>query len=120
MSNLLLLLPLAIILVMLLPPIKANVIVAGFVGGITSMIIGGLSIGEATGLFTEGLTRLFGIAPVILFAATSIVLARVGSMSSTLNIARRALRGKVQWIAPIMVIIQSLGVYAAGSGATHW
>lgn len=119
MSNFLLVLPLIVILGLLLPPIKAHVIVAGFAGGVLAIIIGGIDLTEATGLFTEGATRLFGIAPVILYASTSIVLARAGSMSATLNIIQRVLGGKIQLVVPVMVIIQSLAVYAAGSGAAN-
>jgi len=119
MSEFLLVLPLVVTLLLLLPPFRAHVIVAGFVGGILAMIIGGLSVGQATGLFTEGVTRLFGIAPVILFASTSIVLARAGSMASTLSLLKRGLKGRVEFIAPAMVIVQALAVYAAGSGAAN-
>ncbi len=104
---------------MLLPPIRAHVIVAGFVGGILAMIIGGLSIGEATALFTEGLTRLFGIASVLLFASTATVLARAGSFKSALSILSHLLKGKVQWITTAMVFLQGLVVYGAGHGAAN-
>ena len=119
MSDFLLVLPLLVTLALLLPPFRAHVIVAGFVGGILAMLIGGLDIGQATGLFTEGVTRLFGIAPVILFASTSIVLARAGSMRATLSLLNKGLKGKVEYIAPAMVIVQALAVYAAGSGAAN-
>lgn len=119
MNDFLLVLPLLGIAIMLLPPIRAHVIVAGFVGGILAMIIGGLSIGEATALFTEGLTRLFGIASVLLFASTATVLARAGAFKSTLSILNRLLKGKVQWITTAMVFLQGLVVYGAGHGAAN-
>jgi len=119
MNDYLLVLPLLAILIMILPPIRAHIIVAGFVGGILAMIIGGLSIGEATNLFTEGLTRLFGIASVLLFASTATVLARAGAFKSTLSILTQLLKGKVQWIATAMVFLQGLVVYGAGHGAAN-
>lgn len=119
MSDFLLVLPLIVVLIMLLPPIRAHVIVAGFTGGIVAMIVGGLSIDEATTLFTTGVVTLLSIASVILFASTAIVLARAGSISSTLNILDRVLQGKVQWIAPAMVLVQALAVYGAGHGAAN-
>ena len=119
MNDYLLVLPLLAIFIMILPPIRAHVIVAGFVGGILAMIIGGLSIGEATNLFTEGLTRLFGIASVLLFASTAAVLSRAGAFKSTLSILTRLLKGKVQWIATGMVFLQGLVVYGAGHGAAN-
>jgi hypothetical protein len=119
MHNFLVVLPLIVVLIMLLPPIRAHVIVAGFVGGILAMIIGGLSIGDSTALFTEGVSRLYGITSVLLFASTAMVLARAGSISSTLAILNRWLKGKVQWVAASMVIVQGLAVYGAGHGAAN-
>ncbi len=119
MNDFLLVLPLLGIVIMLLPPIRAHVIVAGFVGGILAMIIGGLNISEATALFTEGLTRLFGIASVLLFASTATVLARAGAFKSTLSILNQLLKGKVQWITTAMVFLQGLVVYGAGHGAAN-
>ena len=119
MADFLLVVPLLVVLILLLPPIRAHVLVAGFVGGVLAMIIGGLSIGEATSLFTDGVVRLLSIASVILFASTAIVLSRAGSISSTLNIINRALRGKVQWVTAAMVLVQALAVYGAGHGAAN-
>jgi len=119
MSDFLLVLPLLVILIMLLPPIRAHVLVAGFVGGLLAIVVGGLSIGDATAQFTEGVSRLFNIASVLLFASTAMVLSRAGSMSSTLAIINRILKGKMQWIASAMVIVQALAVYAAGHGAAN-
>lgn len=119
MNEFLLVLPIIAVLIMLLPPIRAHVIVAGFVGGILAMIIGGLGIGDATALFTEGVSRLYNIASVLLFASTSMVLARAGSISSTLAILNRWLKGKVQWIGAAMVLVQGLAVYGAGHGAAN-
>jgi len=119
MNDFLLVLPLLGIAIMLLPPIRAHVIVAGFVGGILAIIIGGLNISEATALFTEGLTRLFGIASVLLFASTATVLARAGAFKSTLSILNQLLKGKVQWITTAMVFLQGLVVYGAGHGAAN-
>lgn len=119
MGNFLIVLPLIVVLIMLLPPIRAHVIVAGFVGGILAMIIGGLSIGDATGLFVEGVSRLYNIASVLLFASTAMVLARAGSISSTLAILKSFLKEKVQWIGAAMVLVQGLAVYGAGHGAAN-
>lgn len=119
MHDFLLVLPLLAVLILLLPPFRAHVLVAGFVGGLLAIIIGGLSIGDATSLFTEGVSRLFSITSVLLFASTAMVLARAGSMSSTLSILDRWLKGKVQWIAATMVLVQALAVYAAGHGAAN-
>lgn len=118
-SNFLLVVPLLAVIVMMLPPIRAHILVAGLVGGILAIIIGGLSLGEATTLFTDGVVRLLNIASVILFASTAMVLARAGSISSTLTLVNGLLRGKVQLVAGAMVLVQALAVYGAGHGAAN-
>lgn len=112
-------LPLLVVLILLLPPVRAHVLVAGLVGGIVAMLVGGLSIAAATDAFVAGTVQLLSIASVILFASTAIVLARAGSISSTLAILQRTLKGRVQYIVPAMVLVQALAVYGAGHGAAN-
>jgi hypothetical protein len=83
------------------------------------MIVGGLSIGESTALFVEGVSRLYNIQSVLLFASTATFLARTGSVSSMLAILKKWLKGNVQWIGAAMVFLQGLIVYGAGHGAAN-
>ncbi len=117
MSDFILVVPLLAILVLMLPPFRFHIVVAGLVGGVLAIIIGGLPIGLATGLFLEGVSRLFGIAPIILFAALAYTLARAGSMTSALELAKIAFKGKLEYIVPIMVLLSALATYASGTGA---
>lgn len=117
MNDFLLVVPLIVILVLMLPPIRAHLVIAGLIGGVLAILIGGLSIGAATGLFLEGVSRLFSIAPIILFAALAYTLARAGSMSSTLAILKKVFKDKVEYIVPLMVLVTALATYASGTGA---
>jgi len=119
MNEILLVLPLVVVLIMLFPPIKAHILVAGFVGGILAIIIGGLSIDTATSLYLKGVSHLYTITSVLLFASTATVLGRAGSASSTIAILKRLFKGKVEWIGAAMVLVQGLAVYGAGHGAAN-
>ncbi len=117
--DLLKILPLLIIFILILPPFRFHILIAGLIGGILSIIIGKIPLGIATNLFTQGISYMLGIVSVVLFAATAMTLAKAGSIYSTLNIIKKITRGKVQWIAFSMVLIQAFAVYGAGHGAAN-
>lgn len=119
LNNLLIVLPLLVVLVLILPPFRAHILAAGLAGGIIAIIVGGLSLDTATTLFTSGIVSMLQITSVILFASTAMVLARAGSISSTLNIITRLFKGRLQWIAGAMVLVQAFSVYGAGHGAAN-
>ncbi|MEA4907641.1 MAG: hypothetical protein VB089_08475 [Anaerolineaceae bacterium] len=119
LHNLLIVLPLLVVLVLILPPFKAHILVAGLVGGAVAIVVGGLPLGQATTLFTNGIVSMLTITSVVLFASTAMVLARAGSISSTLNIIKRIFQGRLQWIAAAMVLVQAFSVYGAGHGAAN-
>ena len=117
MQNLFLVLPLVVIFILMLPPIKAHVLIAGFVGGVLAIIIGRLCIGQATDLFLSGVSELFAIASIILFPTLAYVLSRAGAMESALSLANKAFNGKTELIVPLMVLSSALATYASGTGA---
>jgi len=119
LTNLLTVLPLLVILVLILPPFRAHILVAGLVGGIVAILVGGIPLDKATTLFTDGIINMLKITSVILFASTAMVLAKAGSISSTLNIIKRLFQGKLQWVAAAMVLVQAFAVYGAGHGAAN-
>jgi hypothetical protein len=111
--------PLLLILIALLPPFRAHILIAGLIGGIAAVIIGGIAFGDITTLFLEGLTQILSITSVIMFAATAMVLARAGSTQGLLQIIQRIFKGRVEWVAAGMVLVQALATYAAGIGAAN-
>lgn len=107
--------PLVVILILLF--MRKHMLFAGLVGGILAMIIGGIGIGEATGLFIGGVGNMLGITVPILYAAAAAMVAKAGSIESLVELAKRGLKGKVAILGGIMVLIQAFATYTAGLGA---
>lgn len=107
--------PLAVILVLLF--MKKHMLFAGLVGGILAMIIGGIGIGEATGIFIGSVGNMLGITVPILYAATAAMVAKAGSIEALVELAKRGLKGKIAILAGVMVLIQAFATYMAGLGA---
>jgi len=107
--------PLVVILVLLF--MRKHMLFAGLVGGILAMIIGGIGIGEATGLFIGGVGNMLGITVPILYAAAASMVAKAGSIESLVELAKRGLKGKIAILGGIMVLIQAFATYTAGLGA---
>lgn len=107
--------PLIVILVLLF--MKKHMLFAGLIGGILAMIIGGIGIGQATGIFIGGVGNMLAITVPILYAATAAMVAKAGSISALVELAKRGLRGKIAILGGIMVLIQAFATYMAGLGA---
>lgn len=107
--------PLVVILILLF--MRKHMLFAGLVGGILAMIIGGIGIGEATGLFIGGVGNMLGITVPILYAAAAAMVAKAGSIESLVELAKRGLKGKIAILGGIMVLIQAFATYTAGLGA---
>ncbi|PUU94578.1 Na+/H+ antiporter NhaC family protein [Halanaerobium sp.] len=107
--------PLIVILVLLF--MRKHMLFAGLVGGVLTMIIGGISIGEATGHFIGGVSNMLGITVPILYAASAAMVAEAGSIEALVELARRSLKGRISILAGIMVLIQAFATYMAGLGA---
>lgn len=107
--------PLLVILVMLF--MKKHMLFAGLVGGILAMIIGRISIGEASGIFIGGISNMLGITVPILYAAAAVMVSKAGSIQALVELAKRGLKGKISILAGIIVLIQAFATYMAGMGA---
>jgi Na+/H+ antiporter NhaC len=108
-------LPLLVILFLLF--MKQHMLFAGIVGGVLAILIGGISVGEATGIFIGGIGNMLGITVPILYAAAAAMVAKAGSIQSLVTLAKRGLKGKLSILAGIMVLIQAFATYMAGLGA---
>lgn len=108
-------LPLLVILILLF--MRKHLLFAGLVGGVLTMIIGGIGIGEATGIFIGGVSNMLGITVPILYAASAAMVAKAGSIQALVELARRSLKGRISLLAGIMVLIQAFATYMAGLGA---
>jgi hypothetical protein len=119
MEDFLKILPLLLILVVLLPPLRFHILVAGLVGGVLAVLIGGLGAAKITELFLKGLTGILGITSVIMFAATAMVLAKCGSTRGLLELIQRGFRDRLEWVAAGMTLVQGIATYVAGIGAAN-
>lgn len=115
MNTLLLLLPLIVVMVLLL--LRQHMLVAGAVGGIVAILIGGLSLGDAGTIFTKGTASMLGITTPILYAAAAMMVGKAGSIKAAVTLARRSLGKQVGLLAAFMVLIQAAASYMAGMGA---
>ncbi len=107
--------PLLVILILLF--MRKHMLFAGLVGGILAMIIGGIGIGQATGIFIGGVGSMLGITVPILYAATAAMVAKAGSIEALVELAKRGFKGKIAILGGIMVLIQAFATYMGGLGA---
>jgi len=119
MKQLLAVVPILVILVMLLPPFRFHVLVAGLIGGVLAVAIGGLSAPKVTELFFAGMTQILDIKSVMLFAATAMVLARCGCTNAIMELMTRWFGTRTELIAAAMVLVQATATYMAGIGAAN-
>jgi len=119
MQDFLNILPLIVILVALLPPFRAHILIAGLIGGVVAVIVGGMEFAKVTGVFFGGLKQILGIGSVMMFAATAMVLAKAGSSLALINMIKRVFKDKLEFVAAGMVLVQALATYAAGLGAAN-
>ncbi|MGE4194468.1 MAG: transporter [Pseudodesulfovibrio sp.] len=115
MDLLLLCLPLLLIIALLF--MRQHMLVAGLAGGVLTMLIGGLSIGSATGIFLGGMKQMLSIIVPILYAAAAAMVARAGSVQAIVELAQRYLKGRIAILAGVFVLIQAGATYMAGMGA---
>ncbi len=115
MSLLINILPLVVVVALLF--MKKHMLVAGLAGGIVAIIIGGMKLGDVSGMFVGGISNMLGITVPILYAASAAMVSRAGSIESLIELARRSLKGKIAILGGIIVLIQGFATYMAGLGA---
>lgn len=118
-TQLLTILPLVLILVLLLPPFRFHFLLAGLIGGIVAVIIGGLNAATVSKLFLDGMGQIMTIYSVMLFAATAMVLARCGCTKAVMELIRGWFGDRLEYVAGAMVLVQGAAVYMAGIGAAN-
>lgn len=127
MDIVLMLLPLVAIIVVLC--FKKHMLVAGVTGGIVAVIVSwilfamgkletGYDFAAVNTAVVEGLTSMLSgfLAPII-YAAGAVMVARSGSFKALIEVFNRLLKGKLEWLAAFIVIVQALATYMAGMGA---
>lgn len=107
-------LPIIIILVLLF--LKVDMLVAGFIGGVIAMIIGGISLARANELMLSSIPAMLSIVVPIVNSAIATAVFKSGGYASALALVRRGIKGKVEYFAAFIVLLMSAATYMSGIG----
>ncbi|MBJ8349612.1 citrate transporter [Streptococcus zalophi] len=106
--------PLVIVLFLLFK--KVDMVIAGLVGGVLAMIIGGISLEEANGKLLEAVPMMLGITVPIINSAIAMAVFKAGSYSAALTLSKRLTKGKVEYVSAFIVILLAAATYMSGVG----
>ncbi|GEQ50573.1 citrate transporter [Tetragenococcus koreensis] len=106
--------PLIVVLVLLF--MKVDMVIAGLVGGVIAMIIGGIGLAEANEQLLEAIPTMLGITVPIINSAIAMAVFKSGGYSAALTLAKRGTKGRVEWVAVFIVILLAAATYMSGIG----
>lgn len=106
--------PLILVLVLLF--LKVDMIIAGFVGGVLAMIIGGIGLEQANKQLLETIPTMLGITVPIINSAIAMAVFKSGGYSAALTLAKRGTKGKVEYVSAFIVILLAAATYMSGIG----
>lgn len=106
--------PLILVLVLLF--MKVDMIIAGFVGGVLAMIIGGIGLEQANQQLLETIPTMLGITVPIINSAIAMAVFKSGGYSAALTLAKRGTKGKVEYVSAFIVILLAAATYMSGIG----
>ena len=102
--------PLIVVLVLLF--MKVDMIIAGLIGGVLAMLIGGIGLEEAN----KAIPMMLGITVPIINSAVAMAVFKAGSYSAALTLAKRGTKGKVEYVSAFIVILLAAATYMSGIG----
>ncbi|OJG28260.1 UIT9 transporter [Enterococcus caccae] len=106
--------PLILVLVLLF--MKVDMIIAGFVGGVLAMVIGGIGLEQANKQLLETIPMMLGITVPIINSAIAMAVFKSGGYSAALTLAKRGTKGKVEYVSAFIVILLAAATYMSGIG----
>jgi len=106
--------PLIIILGLLFK--RVHMLIAGLAGGVLAMLIGGISISDANGFFLKSLPDMLTITVPIINSAIAMAVFKSGGYTTALTLVRRGIKGRVEYFAAFIVILQAAATYMSGIG----
>lgn len=106
--------PLIVVLVLLF--MKVDMIIAGFVGGVLAMIIGGIGLEQANKQLLETIPMMLGITVPIINSAVAMAVFKSGGYSAALTLAKRGTKGKVEYVSAFIVVLLAAATYMSGIG----
>lgn len=107
-------LPIVIILVLLF--MNVDMLLAGLIGGVLAMVIGGISLGRANELLLSSIPAMLTITVPIINSAIATAVFKSGGYASALALVRRGIKGKVEYFAAFIVLLMSAATYMSGIG----
>lgn len=108
------LVPLIVVLVLLF--LKVDMIIAGLVGGILAILIGGIGLADVNKELLEAIPTMLGITVPIINSAIAMAVFKSGGYSAALTLAKRGTKGKVGFVAVFIVILLAAATYMSGIG----
>lgn len=106
--------PLIVVLVLLF--MKVDMIIAGFVGGVLAMIIGGIGLEQANKQLLETIPMMLGITVPIINSAVAMAVFKSGGYSAALTLAKRGTKGKLEYVSAFIVVLLAAATYMSGIG----
>ncbi|AQS41733.1 MAG: UIT9 transporter [Candidatus Tokpelaia hoelldobleri] len=106
--------PLILILVLLF--LQVDMLVAAFVGGVASMILGGIGIATANSVMMKEIPAMLGVTVPIINSAIATAVFKAGGYSAALALVRRAIGGRTEFLGAFVVILQAAATYMSGIG----
>lgn len=106
--------PLIVIIVLLIK--NVDMLIAGLVGGVLSMILGGITLAQANSLFLEAIPSMLSMTVPIVNSAIATAVFKSGGYTAALTLVRRGIKGRTELMAAFIVILQAAATYMSGIG----
>jgi hypothetical protein len=97
---------------------RYNMVLAGLIGGVLAMLIGHIGIPQANKMFLDAIPSLLGasVTVPIINSAVATAVFKSGGYTSALTLANRAVKGRAEYLAVFIVLLQALATYMSGIG----
>lgn len=106
--------PLLLILALLF--LQVDMLVAALAGGIMAMIIGGIGLAGANGIMMATVPKMLSNTVPIINSAIATAVFQAGGYTAALTLVRRAIGGRLEYVAAFIVILQAAATYMSGIG----
>ncbi|MFO1446036.1 citrate transporter [Bacillus sp. Bva_UNVM-123] len=105
-----------IILILVLLFLKVDMLVAGLAGGALAMLIGGIGIAQANEEFLKTIPQMLSNTVPVVNSAIAMAVFASGGYTAALNLVRRKIGNKNEYMAVFIVILQAAATYMSGVG----
>ena len=106
--------PLIIVLALLF--LKVDMIVAGLIGALFSVVVGGIEFSQLNAKMLESIPSMLNITIPIINSAIAMAVFKAGSYSASLELFKRITKGKVEYLSGFIVILLTAATYMSGIG----